>query len=47
MNRVRDTLEPTLAPPALEGVRNFHVTSDIVTIAALWSMERRRRKAAA
>ena len=47
MNRVRDTLEPTLAPPALEGVRNFHVTSDIVTIVALWSMERRRRKAAA
>jgi hypothetical protein len=47
LKRVRETLEPTLAPPALEGVRRFHVTSDLVTIAALWSMERRRRKAAA
>jgi hypothetical protein len=47
LKRVRETLEPTLAPPALEGVRNFHWTSDIVTIVALWSMERRRRKALA
>ena len=34
----------TLTPPAFEGVRNFHVTSDVLTVLALWSMERRRRK---
>ena len=44
---VKSTLEPTLNPPAYEGVRNFHVTSDVLTVLALWSMERRRRKQAA
>src|SRR6185436_9257992 len=37
VNRVRAAIEPTLTPPAYEGVRNFHVTSDLLTIAALWS----------
>ena len=37
-------IEPTLTPPAFDGVRNFHVTSDVLTILALWSMERRRRR---
>ena len=37
-------IEPTLTPPAFEGVRNFHVTSDVLTVLALWSMERRRRR---
>ena len=41
---VRGTIEPTLTPPAYEGVRNFHVTSDVLTVLALWSMERRRRR---
>ena len=38
----RGTLEPTLLPPEYEGVRNFHVVTDILTILALWAMERRR-----
>lgn len=40
-------LVPTLLPPAYDGVRNFHVTSDVLTVAALWAMELRRRRAAA
>ena len=43
----RVAIEATLNPPAYGGVRNFHVTSDVLTILALWSMERRRRRAAA
>ena len=42
----RNAIETTLTPPAFGGVRNFHVTSDVLTILALWSMERRRQKAA-
>lgn len=42
----RQTLEATLNPPAYPGVRNFHIVSDLLTIAALWSMERRRRTSA-
>jgi hypothetical protein len=45
VNRLRELLEPTLNPPAYEGVRNFHVASDVLTIAAIWAMEWRRRKA--
>ena len=37
-------IEPTLLPPAFEGIRSFHITSDVLTILALWSMERRRQK---
>jgi hypothetical protein len=44
--RLRSSLEPTLAPPDYESVRNSHVASDILTVAAVWAMERRRRKAA-
>ena len=39
---LRTALQPTLTPPEYEGVRNFHVASDLLTIAALWAMERRR-----
>jgi hypothetical protein len=46
MTRVRREIEPTLIPPAYDGVRTFHVTSDVLTIAALWSMELRRRRKA-
>ena len=45
VKRLRELLEPTLNPPAYDGVRNFHVASDILTIAAIWAMEWRRRKA--
>jgi hypothetical protein len=41
---VRGLLEPTMIAPAYEGVRNFHVASDLLTVAALWAMECRRRK---
>ena len=44
--RVGTVLEPTMAVPAWEGVRNFHVSSDILVIAAVWAMELRRRRAA-
>lgn len=40
----KSKLEPTLTPPAFAGVRNFHITSDVLTVLALWSMERRRRR---
>src|ERR1700730_3042634 len=38
---VRDLLEPTLNPATYSSVRATHVTSDILTIAALWAMEAR------
>jgi hypothetical protein len=41
---VRDLLEPTLTPASYESVRTTHVVSDILTIAAIWAMEFRRRK---
>src|SRR5262245_1589799 len=40
----RDLLEPTLTPATYHSVRVTHVTSDILTIAALWAMEFRRRR---
>ncbi|HSY19154.1 MAG TPA: hypothetical protein VK815_12500 [Candidatus Acidoferrales bacterium] len=43
LQSARSLLEPTLIAPAYEGVRNFHVASDLITVAALWAMERRRR----
>jgi hypothetical protein len=42
--QVRDLLEPTLTPATYESVRMTHVVSDVLTIAALWAMELRRRK---
>lgn len=41
---VRDLLEPTLTPATYGSVRTVHVTSDLLTIAALWAMELRRRR---
>jgi hypothetical protein len=43
LRSVRELLEPTLIAPAYEGVRNFHMASDLLTVAAFWAMERRRR----
>jgi hypothetical protein len=41
---VRELLEPTMNVPTYASVRNFHVVSDLLTVAAVWAMERRRRK---
>ena len=40
----RDLIEPTLNPATWESVQATHVTSDVLTIAALWAMEFRRRR---
>lgn len=47
VKQLRDSLEPTLDPTDVEGVRHFHVGCDLLTIAALWAMEWRRRRAEA
>jgi len=44
LKQVRDLLEPTLTPATYNSVRTTHVTSDILTIAALCAMELRRRR---
>ena len=44
LKQTRDLLEPTLTPATYESVRMTHVISDILTIAALWAMEFRRRR---
>lgn len=43
-DNIRGKLEPTLNPATYRRVRATHVTSDILTIAALCSMELRRRR---
>jgi hypothetical protein len=42
--QVRDLLEPTLTPATFGSVKATHITSDLLTIAALWAMELRRRR---
>jgi TctA family transporter len=42
--QIRDLLEPTLTPATYGSVRATHVTSDVLTIAALCAMELRRRR---
>jgi hypothetical protein len=44
LKQARDLLEPTLTPATYGSVRATHVTSDILTIAALLAMEFRRRR---
>jgi len=44
LKQARDLLEPTLTPATYGSVRATHVTSDLLTIAALWAMEFRRRR---
>lgn len=46
IERVRKVLEPTLAFSDAEGVRYFHVACDLLTIAAVWAKEWRRRELA-
>ena len=42
--QLRQTLEPTLVAPDYPGIRNFHIASDLLTIAAVWAMEWRRHR---
>src|SRR5438445_8514617 len=42
--QVRDLLEPTLTPATFGSVKATHITSDLLTIAALIAMELRRRR---
>ena len=42
--KLRGVVEPTLTPPTYPGVRNFHIASDALTVAAIWAMERRRMR---
>jgi uncharacterized protein (DUF2062 family) len=42
--QVRDLLEPTLTPATFGSVKATHIISDLLTIAALWAMEFRRRR---
>lgn len=42
---LRAALEPNLLPSTVSEVRSFHVACDLLTIAALWAMEWRRRRA--
>jgi hypothetical protein len=44
--KVDRTIEGTLNPPLFDGVRTFHIATDVLTIAALWAMELRRRRSA-
>lgn len=44
---VKGLFEPTLVPVTYRNIRNFHIFSDVLTLLALWSMELRRRRAAA
>lgn len=44
--QLRQTLEPTLVAPEYSGIRNFHIASDLLTIAAVWAMEWRRHRRA-
>ena len=41
---IRDRLEPTLTPATYPSVKKTHLTSDILTILALFAMEFRRRR---
>ena len=44
VKQLREVLEPTLIPASYSSVRSTHVVSDVLTVAALWAMELRRRK---
>lgn len=46
VSQAAQRLEPTMLPADPKGVRNFHALSDLLTIAALWTMELRRKRTA-
>lgn len=41
---LRARLEPALAPTTRDEARYFHIATDLLTIAAFWAMEWRRRR---
>jgi hypothetical protein len=41
---VGSAIEPTLLPPAYDGVRNFHIGCDAMTLAILWALQWRRQE---
>jgi hypothetical protein len=43
---ITSLLTPTLINPDFAGIRSFHILCDILTVAAIWAMELRRRRAA-
>lgn len=43
IERLRTKLEPTLTPYDIAGARNFHIVCDLLTIAYVWTKERRRQ----
>jgi hypothetical protein len=40
---VSSKIDPTLISPDFSVARNFHIAGDVLTLAALWMMHRRRR----
>jgi Na+/phosphate symporter len=44
VNGMRAAMEATLTPASHSSTRTTHLVSDVLTIAALWAMEMRRRK---
>ena len=44
VNRLRESLEPTLNPASHGSTSTTHFVSDVLTVAALWALELRRRK---
>ena len=46
IKRIRDRLEPILPLAEPEGVRSFHLSCDVLTLAALWAKEWLRRRRA-
>jgi hypothetical protein len=43
----RQAIEPTLLPPSFEGVRNFHIGCDVMTLVILWALQWRRGSSSA
>lgn len=43
---VAEKVLPTLKPALPESITPFHITCDVLTVAALWAMELRRRRSA-
>lgn len=45
VNLLRPKLEPKLPPYDIAGARHFHIVCDLLTIAYVWTKERRREAA--
>jgi hypothetical protein len=44
LKKIDELLWPTLITPDVQGISNFHVMCDVLTVLALWAMEWRRAK---